>query len=227
MCKWCYGTGEVPDSLKLSGYSKCNWCYGTGCDRQATEKAGMAPPTGFNGTTRPFSVCYPPVTTPPLIEAKPVPTYRSTELDQMPDLAFLDLARKMKYEMDRRVKLQVLKDAEAARKAITPEDRAGFHNFMAGVVHAMACRQALRMSKGHKPFGPTPQSGEMWNALEGSKLATDACQGEGPLRTNPLTWNAAGTDAEHWLGGRWGKTGIAKGPYPYGANMAANRAYGY
>lgn len=36
-------------------------------------------------------------------------------------------------------------------------------NFMAAVTWAMACRTALRASKGHEPiFGKRPQSGEMW-----------------------------------------------------------------
>ena len=36
-------------------------------------------------------------------------------------------------------------------------------NFMAGVTWALACRAALRESKGHTPVGgKRPQSGEMW-----------------------------------------------------------------
>lgn len=39
----------------------------------------------------------------------------------------------------------------------------GLANFMAGVTWALACRDALRRSKGHLPtWGKRPQSGEMW-----------------------------------------------------------------
>lgn len=52
------------------------------------------------------------------------------------------------------------------REALKKRVSGGFEamaNFMAGVTWALACRTALRESKGHTPVGgKRPQSGEMW-----------------------------------------------------------------
>lgn len=45
-------------------------------------------------------------------------------------------------------------------------DYKGLANFMTGVVQAMALRQLLRWSRGHKTPGMTPTSGEMWLPFE-------------------------------------------------------------
>ena len=42
----------------------------------------------------------------------------------------------------------------------------GLANFMAGVTWALACRAALRASKGHKGFGKRPAAGNMWTPRE-------------------------------------------------------------
>lgn len=106
-----------------------------------------------------------------LYDEPTLPAYHSTELDMMPESAFFDLAKKVKVEMDRRV------------KPVLTEAFTGLANFMTGVTHAMACRAALRWLKGLKPYfspgdpcdqgrraGVKATGGEMWTAREGAEL---------------------------------------------------------
>lgn len=108
---------------------------------------------------------------PSLYDEPKLPAYHSTELDLMPERAFYDLAKKVKAEMDRRV------------KPVFDQAYLGLSNFMTGVTHAMACRAALRWLKGLKPYytdgdsqtpgrraGVQPTGGEMWTAREGAEL---------------------------------------------------------
>jgi hypothetical protein len=94
--------------------------------------------------------------------------YHATQLDRMPDLQFFDLAKRVQVEAQRRV------------KPIQAAYYTAFDNFLTGAAHAMACRAALRWSKGMIPYytpnsgslaGKTPTSGEMWKANEGADCA--------------------------------------------------------
>lgn len=66
----------------------------------------------------------------------------------------------------RRITGLILKRRAANREALNERAREGFAglaNAMAGVAWALACRNALREWKGHRPLGGTrPASGEMW-----------------------------------------------------------------
>lgn len=145
----------------------------------------------------------------------PVPTaYKSTELDKMPPNVLLDLAAKVKVEMERRNK-----DNEYRTRmvAFEKDKKIALHNklsnFLLGVAHACACRSALRFAAGHNPHGKTPMSGECWNAIDGVKVERCVSHGSAPdfvnpkrdptwsnrrLRSNPLRWETPG-DIRHWL----------------------------
>lgn len=56
--------------------------------------------------------------------------------------------------------------ARVATRESKTNDYRGLANFMSGVVQAMALRQLLRWSRGHKTPGMTPTSGEMWLPFE-------------------------------------------------------------
>lgn len=66
--------------------------------------------------------------------------------------------------------LRELHERYGAREALKERVLGGLDamaNFMAGVTWALACRAALRASKGHTPVGgERPQSGEMWLPYE-------------------------------------------------------------
>lgn len=105
-----------------------------------------------------------------------LPAYHSTELDMMPESAFFDLAKKVKAEMNRRV------------KPVFDQAYLGLSNFMTGVTHALACRAALRWLKGLQPYykpgerrtGVKPTGGEMWTAREGAELHARVNTGKPP-----------------------------------------------
>lgn len=66
----------------------------------------------------------------------------------------------------RRIAGRELETRHHIAEALNKRRAEGFRslaNFMAGVTWALACRAALRESKGHDPVhGKRPQSGEMW-----------------------------------------------------------------
>jgi hypothetical protein len=65
----------------------------------------------------------------------------------------------------RMLSLSRWKQRQASKDSKT-RDYKGLANFMTGVVQAMALRQLLRWSRGHKTPGMTPTSGEMWLPFE-------------------------------------------------------------
>lgn len=72
-----------------------------------------------------------------------------------------------RHDVVRLVRLgrQELKDRYVVQKLLeraAAEGYRGLANFMAGVTWALACRAALRKSKGHEGFGKRPAAGDMW-----------------------------------------------------------------
>lgn len=135
----------------------------------------------------------------------PLPAYKATELDKMPDSFFVDLATRVKTEMERRSGPSL-----AALKAKKNEQITKFQNFLLGVAHAMACRAALRWSAGHPPYGKSPMGGEPWNAYDGVQLERMVKKELGQkyatltVHSNPLTWTTTG-DIRRWLSERGGR----------------------
>jgi hypothetical protein len=210
MCKWCWGTGFAAGGAHDSTAHPCEWCHGTGADTQATLKA-------FGAEGIPQAKVIPPVS---LANMTVVPSYKATELYLMPDAQYNDLAARVAKETERRGREAKEKaEREVATRKLKAEAMTGFANFLTGCAHAMACRQALRMSKGHAPFGKTAQSGEMWTAAEGAEL-TDQIRNEAKgstVRTNPLLWKQG--DVMAWLVRRKGITDKTYSMY--------NTSYGY
>lgn len=101
-----------------------------------------------------------PVSTPESILAK----MSDDELESIKNKIFLELTKR---DAQKREQARQEAEAEERTKARFREVIPGFCNFLLGAAHAMACRYALRWSKGHAPFaGKTPQSGEMWTPVE-------------------------------------------------------------
>lgn len=61
-----------------------------------------------------------------------------------------------------RAELKQRHEDQKLEKARASEGYRGLSNFMAGVTWAMACRAALRESKGHEGVGKRPAAGDMW-----------------------------------------------------------------
>ncbi len=90
----------------------------------------------------------------------------------------------------------------AGREAFKEQLSGGFSamaNFMAGVTWALACRAALRESKGHTPVGgKRPQSGEMWLPRELLTAVRHQVKDRGwhPITTKDWGTVRAGLEAE-------------------------------
>lgn len=140
-------------------------------------------------------------------EPAPLPAYKATELNKMPDALFQDLAERVERE-----KLARTARAALAKETLTAHINA-FCNFLSGCAHAMACRAALRWAQGHKPFthdgtgsGKTPTSGEMWTIYDVAKLGQSLLDTHGSIVTeeskhysvncNPMVWNSSSL---YWL----------------------------
>ncbi len=116
-------------------------------------------------------------------------------------------------------------ETEALKERVAGGYRA-MANFMAGVTWALACRVALRESKGHQPpGGKRPQSGEMWLPRELLYAVRHQVKARG---WHPVTAESASTVLRN-LGAECGRLYpadvVPPGPWdPLAAPLAAKAA---
>lgn len=167
---------------------------------------GFGPGTRGDGAVRTFDPPPRPVHVPyynPYTHPTPL-AYKFTELDKMPANVLMDLAAKVKLEMERRTNTD---------KADKQKLHDKLSNFLLGVAHACACRSALRWTAGHNPHGKDANDGRPWNALDGTKVEYCVSEGLPPpqvdpdrdpvwdhsrLYSNPMLWTTVG-DITHWV----------------------------
>lgn len=125
----------------------------------------------------------------PYSEPPTKPAYRADELYKMPDNQWKDLVAHVAAENFRRNR-----EVEVTLE----QKQAGYDqwcSFLMGVCHAMMCRAALRLSRGHRPFSPdgkgsggTPSSGECWNIWDVAGLGECIYNNKTPygLTRNPM-----------------------------------------